>query len=189
VSRAICQQCRERPASYHVTRVVDGQTVQDLHLCERCAAERGEFGAGMSPHLPEPLPIQGLLASLLAGLGEATPGTGPAVGEAAGTEPLRCPHCGHTYAEFARTGLLGCPECYRAFAGRLLPLIRRIHGKSRHEGKVPLRGAGDLRKRRELEELRRELAAAVAEQAFERAAVLRDRIRAMEAELAAGQRR
>lgn len=172
-----CQQCHQRPASVHVTQVTDDQ-VQELHLCERCAAERSEaFGGGAA----EAFSIPGLVAGLLAGLGGAVavPGAQPALAsELAGQ---RCPRCGHSYLEFARTGLLGCPECYEAFSAALQPLIGRVHGRSRHEGKSPARGGGQLRLRRQTEDLRRQLASAVAEQAFERAAELRDRIREIEA--------
>lgn len=168
-----CQQCQERPAVYHVTGVVEGQTVQELHLCERCAAERGVVPQGEAPS------FLGGLAGLLGGSAEAPSGTAPPAPGAA-APALRCPRCGMTYAEFARTGLLGCPECYDAFSSALQPVIRRAQRRLRHEGKVPSRTGGSILRRRELSTLRRELDQAVAQQAFERAAELRDRIRALE---------
>jgi len=171
-----CQQCRERPAHYHLTSVVEGQTVQELHLCERCAAERGVVAA-VPPGPEAPFSLQGWLASLLAGLGEGAPQPGAPAADA----PPRCPRCGHSYLEFSRTGLLGCPECYVAFGTQLEPVIRRVQGTSRHEGKVPARAGGGILRRRELAGLRSDLDAAVAAQAFERAAELRDRIRDLEA--------
>ena len=35
-----CDQCREREAVIHLTQIVNDQ-VTTLHLCERCAAEKG----------------------------------------------------------------------------------------------------------------------------------------------------
>ncbi len=166
-----CQQCHARPARYHVTRMVDGGAVEDLHLCEKCAAEQGSLG------LAADVTVQQLLASLLGvGAPEAEVGTAP---HAVTTE--RCPQCGQTYAEFAKTGLLGCPGCYDAFSAQLAPLVRRIHGKSAHGGKLPRRTGGAILQRRRVEEMRRQLAEAVAAEAFERAAELRDQIRALEA--------
>ena len=167
-----CDRCRERPARYHVKRVVNGETVRELDLCERCAAaEQGELAAAMAePHLT----IHQLLAGLLAGVGEAG-GAGAGAGVGA-----RCPRCGTSYAEFARTGLVGCQACYDAFGDQLEALIRRVHGKSRHEGKLPLRAGASFRTRRAVDELRHELEQAVAAEAFERAAELRDRIRALQ---------
>lgn len=168
-----CERCHERPARYHVTRVVNGQTVQDLHLCERCAAEQGEVAPGLQAE--SHATIHQLLAGLLSGSGTDVAGGG--TGRDAS---LVCAHCGYTYPEFARTGLVGCPHCYDAFAVHLDPLIARIHGKSRHDGKVPARTGADARRQRALEELRRELERAVAREEFEQAAALRDQIRALQ---------
>lgn len=170
-----CERCHERPARYHLKQVVNGETVGEFNLCERCAAKQGQL-PGWTPQSPEaPFSVQQFLAGLLGGTAE--PETAEAV---PGRDRGSCPRCGHTYLEFSRTGLLGCPECYAAFSARLQPLIHRIHGQTRHEGKVPARAAVGLRRRRELDGLRRELAEAVAQEEFERAAVLRDRIRKMD---------
>ncbi len=171
----MCQQCHERPALYHVTRVVDGNTEQDLHLCEVCAAQHGEAML-KGPVLDPSFSIQQFLAGLLAGITDQT--EAQAAQETANSR--RCPRCGCGYHEFTKTGLLGCPECYDAFSEQLEPLVRRIHGKTRHEGKVPRRGGGALMRRRRVEELRKALAGAVAAEQFEQAAVLRDQIRALE---------
>jgi protein arginine kinase activator len=61
-----------------------------------------------------------------------------------------------------------------------LPSIQRIHGKTAHTGKVPS-GAGEgLKKERELERLRSELAKCIEAQQYEKCAELRDRIRELE---------
>jgi len=30
----MCEECHERPARYHVRRVVNGEAVEEKHLCE-----------------------------------------------------------------------------------------------------------------------------------------------------------
>ena len=77
----------------------------------------------------------------------------------------------------------------RAFDEQLAPLLRRIHGSSRHTGKVPRRSQGAIRFARELERLREELRLAVQREEFEKAAELRDRIRALEKEMQEGEQR
>ncbi len=52
-----------------------------------------------------------------------------------------CPACGATQAGFRRTGLVGCAYCYTAFREELMPTIRYVQGKTRHEGKTPSEGA------------------------------------------------
>ncbi len=49
----------------------------------------------------------------------------------------RCPVCGTTYAEYRTTGLLGCADCYSAFREELMPVIRYMHGSTRHAGVAP----------------------------------------------------
>lgn len=172
-----CEQCRERPARYCVTRVINGETVAEVHLCERCAAEHGEVPAGPGPAAETAFSIQQFLASLLGA--EAVAGSTQARQDPEQAEAL-CARCGHTYREFARTGLLGCPECYTAFSAQLQPLIGRIQGSVHHEGKWPTRGATQARRQRDLARLRRELQEAIRQEEFERAAVLRDGIRQAE---------
>ncbi len=66
------------------------------------------------------------------------------------------------------------------FSQQLEPVLRRIHGGTVHAGKIPARQAGPLKVRRELEGLRQELKEAIGKEDYERAAVLRDRIRLLE---------
>ncbi len=49
-----------------------------------------------------------------------------------------CPRCGTTIEEFRRTGLLGCAECYTAFREEVLLTVRRVQGKTRHAGAIPV---------------------------------------------------
>lgn len=149
-----CDECHQRPASVHVVRIVDGRKEQ-RNLCERCAIEKGELPFAWEPH-----PLQQLLAGMLK----------PQAVE------LRCPTCGTAYADFARTSLLGCPDCYRAFESQLAPVLRRVHGANRHRGKSPSRHRAD--RPQDVERLRADLEEAVAREDYERAAILRDRLRA-----------
>ena len=34
----ICQECQERPATLHYSKVINGEKT-DIHLCEKCADE------------------------------------------------------------------------------------------------------------------------------------------------------
>ena len=42
----LCQNCKQRQASIHVTRIVNGRRVEQ-HLCSHCAADLGLMGGGM----------------------------------------------------------------------------------------------------------------------------------------------
>ncbi|MBE3581473.1 MAG: UvrB/UvrC motif-containing protein [Thermoanaerobacteraceae bacterium] len=161
----LCERCQQKPASVHFTQIVNNQKTE-LNLCPDCARE---LENQWSFSLPK------FFASLL----NYEPGLGLTVDRA----PTQCGECGLTFAQFQQGGLLGCPECYHTFESRLDPLLRRLHGSTQHRGKVPRRAGGNLRIQREIDKLRRELQELVAQEAFERAAEVRDRIRQLEAQV------
>lgn len=165
----LCEQCKQAPATVHITQVVN-DAKREMHLCEQCAAQvTGDMGLTWSTFsfnkllggLLEPEGVSGLAAASPAGAG-------------------RCPNCGLTFADFRRLGHLGCSQCHVTFGRQLEPVLRRIHGSATHAGKVPARQAGQLRAQRELERLRQELNEAIVKEEYERAAELRDRIRMLE---------
>ena len=107
----------------------------------------------------------------------------------ASSHVARCPTCGASFEEITQSGKIGCADCYRTFRSQLMPVIQRIHGTTRHKGKVP--GGSALRitggqhqmvtvQESPLEEKKRLLKQAIEKQDFEQAAVLRDEIKEME---------
>jgi protein arginine kinase activator len=94
--------------------------------------------------------------------------------------PVQCPTCGLHYSTFKQTGRLGCAECYVSFASKLRPLLRRIHGSTRHVGKLPAHEGETVNPARQMQRLHEELQRAVEREEFERAAELRDEIQTLE---------
>lgn len=86
------------------------------------------------------------------------------------------------FSEIAQSGRAGCPECYTTFYDRLLPSIQRIHGKTRHTGKIPAEGSENGRREREIEQLRKQLSDCIMRQEYEQCAALRDRIHELESQ-------
>lgn len=162
-----CDQCHERDAVVHLTQIVDAQ-VTTLHLCERCAAEKGVEppSVGKSP-----------LGSFLAAMGKELTDTEPA-----GTSPESCHRCGATLRNFRETGRLGCPECWKSFEPHLRELVRRLHGSTFHVGEryVPAGAVVPDPDEDVVAALRDQLRAAVDAENFELAAELRDRLRVLE---------
>lgn len=167
----ICQACGKRTATTHIKTVVNGQLTQ-YHLCSECARAKGysnifsDFGFSFG--------------NLLGGL----MGTSP-------EEPkiLRCEKCGASFEEISKTGKIGCAHCYKTFRKNLLPAIQRIHGTTKHKGKVPGGSALVITEQKNqmmpvqstpLQEKKRQLQEAIATQNYEQAAVLRDEIKEME---------
>ncbi len=99
---------------------------------------------------------------------------------------VQCPRCGMLFSAFKETGRLGCAECYSAFQFQLRPLLRRIHGDTRHRGKVPARDGEGASRFRQIHRLHDELQRAIEREEFEHAAGIRDEIQRLEAELQTG---
>ena len=95
-------------------------------------------------------------------------------------EDVRCPNCGRTYYDFQKSGRLGCGECYSAFENPVRSTLKRMQKSTCHTGKIPSKQSEGLLKKRKLEELKRELSAAVAKEDYELAAKLHKEIKAME---------
>jgi len=164
----LCERCRERPATVHITEIMNNQT-RKLHLCEQCARELQAQSFGVLPQFE--------IHNFLAGLLGFQPGA--VKSEEQGSQAT-CPNCGLSEGQFAQTGLLGCGQCYSAFQEQMQPLVRRIHGHDRHTGKVPERTGGYARLVQQVERLKEALRQAVAREEFEAAAELRDRIKELE---------
>ncbi len=160
----LCDQCRERDAIVHLTQIVE-QAMSQVHLCEQCAAERGIETGTKEP--------KGPLGDFLQAVQQQT---AQYPGDAA-----RCAYCGTSLRDFRASGRLGCAHCYAAFEQSLRELLRRVHGSTRHEGwRHEIRDPDLLTREATLHGLRDKLQRAVADEAFEVAATLRDQIRGLE---------
>ncbi len=168
----LCERCRERPATVYYTEVINNKH-RKMHLCEICAGQVQAEGFSFLPQMN--------LHKFLASFWNQVPGVQQFAPQ--GREDVKCPACGMAESLFAKKGLLGCGDCYQHFNERLEPLLRRIHGSSTHNGKVPLRTGGKILFKKQIEELRQQLRNAVASEEFEKAAELRDKIKQLEREL------
>lgn len=164
-----CQECGKKPATLHFTKIVNGEKTE-IHLCDSCAREKGEFIPGTANGFS----IHNLISGLL-DFDPKSPSPLNSVNKA-----IHCEECGMTYTQFSKMGRFGCSSCYNHFAERLDPLLRRIHGNTSHVGKIPKRSAGHIQAQREIEQLKKELLALIEREEFEKAASIRDEIRQLE---------
>lgn len=162
-----CELCGKNQATIVYTHVVENEK-KTVHICGFCASKEKGGDA-------QETPAEGLTAKVKVALGGMQEGK---EGKSA-----TCPECGLTYNEFKKGGRFGCRACYTTFADRLERLLERIHGAARHCGKQLVTARADTRPEEELEHLREELQAAVADEAFENAVELRDRIEELEKEI------
>lgn len=164
-----CDICGIQEATVHLTEVIDDE-VTKLHLCEKCAKTKSEE-----------MQSQFGLTDLLSGLMDFAPSAPES--EVRSSTKVKCPVCGTTYHDFQKTGRLGCGRCYDVFAKNLSELFRKIHGSDKHVGKMPYRGEKTLEEQQDLQRLKKELNELVRSEEFEKAAVLRDRIKELEDKL------
>ncbi|WP_227764060.1 UvrB/UvrC motif-containing protein [Zhaonella formicivorans] len=167
----LCQECKKRPATVHITKIINNDKTQ-ISLCEECAsAYHQQLSSAFEPNFS----INKFLAGLL----------NYDHGIEAGAKTVRnvCPQCGQSYAYFSQTGKLGCDRCYETFEESLVPLLRRVHGTQVHKGKVPKRTGGSIRLRKELQDLKSKLQELIRREEFEEAAKVRDRIRELEKQI------
>ena len=158
----LCDNCGKEPAKIHYKEIKDNQ-VTEFHLCEKCASEKGI----QIYHKEQPFSIPNIMTEMA---------------EEVGSDMAKCDGCGLTYREFRDSGRLGCSGCYDAFKEQLKPLLRRIHGSNVHIGKSPRMSQGVFEKRREIENLKADLARSIDCEDFEKAAEIRDRIRELESQ-------
>ncbi len=163
----LCQQCQKRVANVHYTQIVNGKKVE-LHLCEQCVNEKGQLGIGSQLNLGDFL---WGLHSLGGNINYQQPEK---------PEEVRCPVCNMSFGEFRKTGRLGCSNCYSVFRDDLNPILKRIHGSTEHKGKTPAKAEQSKKTVNELEKLKNELSEAISSEEYEKAALLRDKIRELE---------
>lgn len=156
----LCEKCGINHATTHIKTVVNG-VIKEYNLCSACAANEGYSTNG--------------LASVLASM----------FGEISNVElskyQTKCSICGRTFSDIAKTGKVGCSECYDTFYDQLLPYLKKVHGSTAHVGKTP-ETAPSVEKtpKSTLEDLKNELSRLVAEEKYEQAAVVRDKIKELE---------
>ena len=157
-----CQSCT-KPATVHLTDIINGHK-RELHLCQHCAEKQQLIKS-------QELNLSAILQTVI---GQHISQSTDELGR------LTCPACGIKYMEFKAEGRLGCPHDYEVFQTALEPLLQRIHRSVRHAGKVPQHGRLHAARLAEILELRQQLTSAVAAEAYEEAARLRDLIRIKE---------
>ena len=163
-----CQHCKQYSATIHLTEITDGQR-QETHLCEKCAQAQGVA-------IKNQIPLDELLTSLLAAQSQPESVQTSASSDLH-EDDTQCPSCGMSVSEFKKQGVLGCPTDYEVLDEELTPLIEKTQdGKTEHCGKVPAKEPADSKKHIELANLTKQLEQAVAQEQYELAAELRDKI-------------
>ncbi len=161
----MCERCNERPASVEFVQII-GNVRRQTYLCRDCALEHTVEG-----------PIETLRAFAQQVLQQWL-AAAQKQEEPLAIPEVPCRECGTTFQKFLESGLLGCPVCYTEFHDALKPVLRRLHGVTRVK-------VGEGEKEREQPainraELQAELHRALADENYELAAKIRDKLKQIE---------
>lgn len=164
-----------------LTQIVKNE-VTELTLCERCAKERGFFDPQTLTFAEKFFPsmIQEKVADLIHQLSGPQKKTSPA--SSAGDMLSRCPVCDFKIEDYYKTERMGCPHCYKVFAEDFTPELKKALSLSPAgdaEGTTDDSGAGKAAAPVSRRDLELELKKAVAQENYELAARLRDRIKTL----------
>lgn len=154
----LCDICHKNIATVHLTEIVNDK-VAEMHICQACAKTKPE-GFTQQPNISDFL--GGLVNADKVKKEEQAP---------------KCPACGFNYNDFKKNGRLGCGQCYVTFRKQLLPLFKKIHGATRHTGKIPLDVKQSVSSEEKIKELNKQLERAIQLEEYEDAAKIRDKIK------------
>ncbi len=173
----LCDVCKKNEATIHIQEVVNNN-IRSVHLCDECAKTYGiksnlmdigfsiidlfdNFNENIEPIEKDDSKQIGLVNKK----------------DLRNTAVPSCPVCGTTLLEFIESAKFGCGNCYLTFKDYVKPLLRKIHSKAVHKGKVPGNMRHYVKISNNLRKLNNDLKIAVKNENYEYAAVIRDRIK------------
>lgn len=157
-----CDICGERPAVIFVQQVTK-ESSMELHLCEKCAKERG-FSTSESK-------VDISLGNIFSGILENP--------ESGGGKENACPGCGFTLADIRKLRKVGCADCYSHFRGEIISILRSEGVDLSYTGHLPERLETFRPSGVDPENLRKELQSAIEKEDYELAAYYRDRLKTL----------
>lgn len=155
----ICDICGVRDAMV-VVQQVSNNVRKEVHLCLQCAAQRG-----LSTH-------NGKLEMSLAGLFDSISNNKK--------NQRHCPVCGTSSGELTKNQRLGCPECYNIFSEDLRHILEERGVGGTYTGSMPQRLANFKSVLVDRMQLKVKLEQSVAQEEYEKAAMYRDRLKALD---------
>ena len=179
----LCENCGKREANVRYSENING-VKKEMHLCEECSRKLG-ITDRMDFRMPS-LDFSNFFGSFLEDF--STPDFMPLLNE---VKLVKCDSCGSTFEDIINTGRYGCANCYDVFEDRMDPILKKLQGANRHNGRLGKISDNSVKfdKKEEqkaenkndnkLEKLQEELKQAIKEERYEDAAKIRDEIKKM----------
>ena len=160
----ICNFCGEREAVIFLEQMDGSGNKKKIAMCLECAQKRGIS--------PDPESIQGKLGSLFKEISSMKIFGNP--------EDKLCPVCGTALSSIKRQGLAGCPECYFLFKESVRSYLDKHSISGNYSGSMPSRLASVHSVLNDRLILQEKLSQAVSDEDYEKAAIYRDYLKALE---------
>lgn len=157
----ICDMCKLNEAKISVEQVADGVT-KNIYLCPACSQR---LGFGMFSKT-----IDISITKIL----EANDNDD-------GRKSDQCPVCGLSFREIESKKMMGCPECFSFFKAEIMEILGKKKKNLKYSGFITDEQSSEtFFETHSSEELHEELKKTVETEDYERAAALRDEIKALE---------
>ena len=161
----ICDFCHEREAVIFMEQTTSDGSRRKIHICTDCALERGITSDSRS--------IEQSIGNLFKELARAA----KRIDE---MNSKMCPVCGTNLGSIKKTLKTGCPECYAIFKDEIKNLMSQKGLNGSYTGSMPSRLANIRSVLNDRIALQNKLNAAVQNEDYEKAAMYRDYLRALE---------
>jgi len=165
----MCDICKKNNASIHYTQIINNKK-REMHICEECAVKLKDNR--QKSEIDDFSKFNQIFPDIMSMVGGD-------IFNPVKKQLFKCERCGMTFEKFKSTGMLGCAECYATFEDKLKPVLKRMHGNIVHTGKATKEAGEKLNIKREVDELKIQLKDAIAKEEYEKAAIIRDRIQAL----------
>ncbi len=157
----LCDRCKKNVATFHKSVMINGEGYE-THLCEKCANEMNldidfdmdlnfGFGNDIFDFINDNFGFNGLYLE---------------------KDTKKCPKCGSTFSDFLKRGKLGCSECYDTFNEEIRDMLENMDNPTDID--LSLNEAPS-----ELETLENDFNKAIAEERYEDAGKLKEKINAL----------
>ena len=181
----LCDNCKENEATVRYTEIINGEK-KEMHLCEECSHKLGIDNISFNM----PINFSSFFGGLLDDYNEEE--FMPLLNT---VKELKCDNCNLTYDEFINQGKFGCEECYDVFSNKIDALLKRLHGSNKYVGRKALNTENNVKnlsventkkdnskneEKSKLEKLQTDLKKAIAEERYEDAAKIRDKIKTID---------
>ena len=155
----ICDICGQSNAMIVVQQVSHNER-KELHLCVSCAKERGITTDNKG--------LETTLASLFEHITQLK------------KRDRLCPVCGMSSSQIEKKGSVGCPECYNIFTDEIKKQLEAAGQGGPYTGSMPERLAHFKSVLTDRMLLKNKLEQSIANEEYEKAAMYRDRLKALD---------